>query len=178
MDLLKKCAVRYSEYIGNDFCFLLDCGLTFTASFQKRQFFHFIGLHKLTDLSDLNTKSEIVLRNILSNVITLEDIKKSVHYPKIKDRLENFLDIDSFVNSKIIIDFDYTKVKGGNTRLMAKYILFKEHNGNNLHYCFAIDRLGNYYPETFIVQADDYYIKNQVTYEVVNIECKKYKLNK
>jgi len=178
MDLLLECINKYKNYVGRDYTFFLDCGINFTVAFKKNHFYHLIGLHKLTDIAQLRktqyNSSSSIYRNILNGNIVFNDIVKSSHYSEIENRLKFFTDIDSIIKSKVIIDFDYTKVH--QTNLLANYILFKDYGKMKAHYAFAYDRKGKdlYYPETFFVQDNDYYIKNQDIYSVIDIKIDKY----
>lgn len=179
MDLLYECANKYDNYVGCDYTFFLDCGINFTVAFKKSHFYHLMGLHKLTDIAQLqksqHNSANSVYRNIMNGYIKFDDIVKSSHYSEIASRLQFFTDVDSVINSKVIIDFDYTKVQ--RTSILANYILFKDYGEMKAHYCFAYDRNGKdlYYPETFFVHNSDYYIKNQDVYSVVDIKIEKYR---
>lgn len=179
MDLLYKCAKKYEELTKYNYTLTLNCGLDIDIIFKPVSFFHLMGLHKLTDIVQLtNSKnSTLTYKNILNGRITQDVIEKSQYYYQVKERLEKFIDIDNILKSKIIIDFDYRLTPGASSKIMAKYILFKAYSDTNVHLCFKLDtKTQNYYsPETFIVQASDYYIKNQVVYEVVNITKTPYK---
>ncbi|MCI8980220.1 MAG: hypothetical protein HFE52_06090 [Clostridia bacterium] len=179
MDLLYECASKYGNYAGCDYTFFLDCGIDFTVAFNKSHFYHLIGLHKLTDIAQLKksqyNSANSIYRNIMNGHIKFNDIVKSLHYNEIASRLQFFTDIYNIVNSKVIIDFDYTKVQ--RTSILANYILFKDYGEMKAHCGFAYDRNGKdrYYPETFFVQDNDYYIKNQDVYSVVDIKVEKYR---
>lgn len=179
MDLLLECINKYKNYVGCNYTFFLDCGINFTVAFKKNHFYHLIGLHKLTDIAQLQktqyNSANSIYRNISNGYIAFEDIIKSAHYNEIEDRLKFFTDIDSIIQSKVIIDFDYTKVH--QTNLLANYILFKDYGEMKAHCGFAYDRSGKdlYYPETFFVQDNDYYIKNQDIYSVVDVKIEKYR---
>lgn len=179
MDLLNECINKYKTYAGYNYTLFLDCGINFTVGFQKKHFYHLIGLHKLTDIVQLRktqyNNANSIYRNIIKGKITFDDIVKSSHYEDIRKRLEYFPDIDNVINSKIIIDFDYSKVP--QTTLLTQYMLFKDYGEDIAHLGFAYDRNGKdiYYPETFIVQDNDYYIRNQETYNIVDVKIEKYR---
>lgn len=179
MDLLYECINKYKNYVGCNYTFFLDCGINFTVAFKKNHFYHLIGLHKLTDVKQLQksqyNSANSIYRNILNGNITFNDIVKSSHYSEIENRLKFFTDVDNIINSKVIIDFDYSKVN--QTNLLSNYILFKDYGEVKAHYCFAYDRNGKdvYYPETFFVHNNDYYIKNQDIYRVVDVKIEKYR---
>lgn len=175
MGLINDCANLFGNYIGYNYILELDCCYSLKIAFKGEQFPHLIGLHYLEDIPETDTKKETnsakrVYKRICRNQITQEVIEKSKQYYKIKNRIEQFLKFDDVINCKIIVDFDYTKVR--QTKIKSKYILYTECDG---FYIMLGLRYNNdvLFPETFIVENSDYYIKNQVCYEVVNITREK-----
>lgn len=173
MNLIYECAKKYEELTKYNYTLYLSCGLNIDLKFKPASFFHLMGLHKLTDIKQLtNSKNPTTAyKNILNGFINQSIIEKSMFYNQIQERLEKFLDIENIMKSKIIIDFDYRLTPGASSKLMSKYILFKAYKDTNAHLCFKLDtKSQNFYaPETFIIQPTDYYIKNQVVYDVVKI---------
>ncbi|MBQ6530314.1 MAG: hypothetical protein IJI39_05275 [Clostridia bacterium] len=179
MGLLKNCAEVYSRYSGYNYIFNLDCGISVTAAFKPQHFHHLIGLHYLTDIAQVNTKlphnsAANVYNRILKNKISQEVVERSAFYPSICERMEHFTDLGEIISSKIIIDFDYTKAP--NTKILSKYLLYKQYETAyailGLKYDYKLDV---YVPETFIVEHSDYYIKGQTTYNVVDVVIKAYR---
>lgn len=171
MGLINDCARLFDNYVGYNYILELDCCYSLKVAFKGEQFPHLIGLHYLEDIPEVDTRivtnpAKRVYKKICKNQITQEVIEKSKQYYKIKDRIEKFLKFDDVINCKIIIDFDYTKVP--QTKIRSKYILYTECDGFYimLGLRYADDIL---IPETFIVDNTDYYIKNQIHYEVINI---------
>lgn len=178
MDLLKKSADIYKDYVDCDYTFTLDCNITLTVAFRARNFYHLVGLQYLTDIAQLdktrpNNSAFSIYKKILNSNITLELIQKSTFYNRIEGRLSHFSDLGEVISSKIIIDFDYTKVP--RTELLSKYLLYKEYESGyailGLRYDVSNDI---YIPETFVFEPSDYYIKNQTAYNIVNIKSKHY----
>lgn len=177
MGLINDCAKLFSKYIGYNYTLELDCCYSIEVAFKSDQFHHLIGLHYLEDTKEVNSKIETnspkrIFKNIISNKITQESIEKSKQYYKIKERVENFLLFDNVINCKIIIDFDYTKVP--HTKITSKYLLYTKSNGKyiilGLRYSNNTKSL---VPETFIVENTDYYIKNQISYEIIGLSKEK-----
>ena len=84
MDLLKNCAQVYSKYIGYDYTFVLDCGMSLPASFRAEYFHHLIGLQHLTDIKQV-TKSEsnpspAIYKRIMNGKISQSLVEKSEFY--------------------------------------------------------------------------------------------------
>ncbi len=110
----------------------------------------------------------------MNGSITQELIEKSSFYNKIEKRLSHFSDLGDVISSKIIIDFDYTKVP--RTELLSKYLLYKEYETGYAILGLRYDTLNDIYiPETFVFEPTDYYIKNQTTYNIIGVEAKHYK---
>lgn len=72
------------------------------------------------------------------------------------------------------VDYDYTKLP--KTDLLSKYLLYKQYENGyailGLRYDWKYDI---YIPETFIFEHSDYYIKDQVSYDVIAVEMKHYR---
>ena len=177
MSSLKKCAEVYNKYVGNDYTFITDCDFSIKVRFPMQSFYHLVGLHYLKDVTQIsnlrvNNSTGRIYKQILKGSIKQKLIENSCFYDKIKERLTRFPDFDKVVSSKIIVDFDYTKV---NTKLKSKYLLYNEYDSGyeilGLKYDSKYDV---FVPETFIVEKTDYYIKNQITYDIVNVEITPY----
>ena len=173
MDILRKCADLFSKYIGKKYKFTLDCKLTVNVIFNKNQFHHLIGLQYLTDIAQVDARKAdnstgYIYKQILKNKITQNTIERSSFYNEIQKRLNYFLHFDDIINSKIIIDFDYTKL---NTKIMSKYLLYRQFG--NVYAIVGLkysEKYDAFVPETFMVEPTDYYIKDQISYNIVDVE--------
>ena len=179
---LKKSAEIYSKYVDYNYTFILDCGISVNAMFKADNFYHLTGLHYLTDIVQLdkrlnNNSAKNIYKKILNNKIKQELIEKSEFYFKIEKRLQKFCDYDEIIFSKIVVDFDYTILP--QTELLSRYLLYKEYEDGygilGLKYDYSKDI---YVPETFIFNETDYYIKNQVTYDIKDVTYIHYKNKK
>ena len=179
MDILKKSAENYRNYIDYDYTFTLDCGISITAMFKAENYYHLSGLHYLKDIVQLdkrlyNNSAKNIYKKILNGKITHSLIEKSQFYNKIQKRLYYFCNFDEIVFSKVIVDFDYTILP--QTELLSTYLLYKEYDDGYAILGLKYDNNNDIYiPETFIFSETDYYIKNQTTYNVSSITKKHYK---
>lgn len=179
MDILKKSAEIYADYVDCDYTFKLDCDIEVTVAFRAGNFYHLIGLQYLTDIAQLdrtrksNTNTSIY-KKILKGRITQELILKSDFYYLIAERLLYFLNLGEVISSKFIIDFDYTKLP--KTDLLSKYLIYRQYENGYAILGLRYDWKNSVYiPETFIFEHTDYYIKDQITYNIIDVEAKHYK---
>ncbi len=78
------------------------------------------------------------------------------------------------MTSKIIVDFDYAKVP--RTQLKSKYLLYNHYeNGYEIIGLKYASKYDVFIPETFIVEHSQYYVKNQITYKIIDVEITYYK---
>ena len=116
MDLLKKSAEIYTDYVDYDYTFTVDCGFSITVAFRARYFYHLVGLQYLTDIAQLdktrqNNSAAGIYKKILNGRITHDLIRKSEFYNMIDERLSHFIDLGDVICSKLIVDFDYTNAR-------------------------------------------------------------------
>ncbi|MEE1013411.1 MAG: PBECR4 domain-containing protein [Clostridia bacterium] len=179
MDLLKKNAELYANYNGYDYTFTLDCQMSVTVAFRAGHFHHLVGLHYLKDIaqvdkSRLNQSAASIYNKILKGKITQDFIQKSTFYSKIEERMLHFADFDEILSSKFIVDFDYTKVP--KTELLSQYLLYKQYETGYAILGLKYDARNDIYiPETFLFEHSDYYIKDQISYAVIEVTAKHYK---
>lgn len=182
MDLLRKCAEVYSGYSGFDYIFTLDCGLSFKVAFRASHFHHLAGLHYLYDIAQVdkkrpNNSTVDIYKKIIKGKINHKLIKKSKFYNKIEERLIHLSDLNNVITSKLIVDFDNTKVP--KTDLLSKYLLYRQYENGYAILGLKYDMKNDIYiPETFIFSHSDYYVKNQKIYNVIDVQAQYYKRKK
>ena len=104
MDALKVCALAYSRLLNTEY--IIKIGrkgqlLEICLHFEKSDFPHLVGLHKLKDIEQLRSDSrEKIFNNILDGRITQEDLKKSAYYSKMMERLAVFPHIEEILDEK------------------------------------------------------------------------------
>ena len=173
MELLKKSAETYKKYVNCNCIFKLDCELYIKVEIRAKYFHHLVGLQYLKDIAQVNPKlphnsATDIYKKALKGKILDESIQKSEFYNKIHNRLLHFLDFDEVIHSKLIVDFDYTKLS--KTSLLSRYLLYKEYEDGYAILGLKYDSKNDVYiPETFIFESTDYYIKDQISYNVVDV---------
>lgn len=76
------------------------------------------------------------------------------------------------MQSKFIVDFDYTKLP--KTEILSRYLLYKQYG--DIYIILALRYNADkdiYVPETFIVEHSDYYVKNQTIYDILSVKAEK-----
>ena len=172
-DRLFEASEAYEGILGKDFIYKLEDGSLLKVYFTKKDFHHLIGLHKLIDITEVNKNKKStanIYKDIRNKQITYKIIDKSTFIDDIFKRLTVFQDINDVIYSKVIIDFDKTKVTS--TLLKGDVLLYQPQVNEN-KILSLIKRKGKdkiYTPETFIVQQDDYYFKDQIELKVVDFK--------
>lgn len=178
MDILTNCAKVYSKYADYDYTFVLDCAIEFTTAFRAENFHHLIGLQYLSDIKQVTKRTDngavAIYKKILNGKISQSLIEKSKFYSEVHERLLRFCKFDEIISSKLIVDFDYSKVP--NTKILSKYLLYKQYDDGYAILGLRYDtRKDLYIPETFFFEKTDYYIRNQVSYNVIDVIATHYK---
>lgn len=178
MDLLKNSAEQFNKYIGYNYTFILDCGISIKVMFTAGQFYHLAGLHYLSDIvqvakNDGVNSAKNIFKKILNNKIPQSLLENSCYYDKVYERLVYFKNFDDVISSKLIIDFDYTKL---NSKLLSRYLLYFQYDQSTyLILGLKYDEKSDIYaPETFIVDHSGNYIKNQISYNIVEVKKERF----
>lgn len=167
-----KSIVNYHmEYIFED-----DSSISF--SLKQTDFAHLLGLHKLIDIPvirQFNDKNNLAISAKYINskikkqeLLTENIIKKSIYFPDIEVRFNNFSKENILMMSytDVIIEFNVSLI-GSN--LKANYILIEKKKQGYNHLCIAEDGTGKRYAESFFYNSTDLYIRNQRTIKVKSI---------
>lgn len=161
---VKECAKLYKQLLNKSYKFKLENGIEFTIYFSQNNFFHLIGLHKLTDLSRIaNLSKTVVFKKILKGDISQKYIEKSEHYKKIENRIkyfENMLDMFDITKTKIIVDFNPLLLNFDSELLRTKYILYKRLDNGCAHTTIGQESK-KLYPETFFFDKTNVYLSKQ-----------------
>lgn len=173
METIKECAVLYKELLGKKYIFTLEGDYKFTIEFTPSNFYHLLGLEKLTDIDQIiNAKPGKVFKSILSGDISERLINNSKHYALIKDRItyfDNLPDLLHFSKSnKIIVDFDINKLSFSSKLSNTKFILYKRTSDRICH--LTIGQRQTLYPETYIIECSGQYLSEQTLLDIENIE--------
>lgn len=172
---------KYNEYksINNyRMIYELDNDDIIDVKFDKNNFPHLIGLHKLIDIpvirqfNDMSNKT-VSAKYIISKIkkehlLTDYTIRNSTYFSNIEDRYTNF-NRNNFLSlsySDAIVDFN-PNLAGSS--LKSDYILFDKCKLGYNHMCIATDKSCNNYIESFFYEPSDKYLNKQKIVKVNKI---------
>jgi len=163
MDKLKECAIAFSKLLDKEY--YIKAGkkgklIEIRLFFNKENFAHLLGLHKLRDIRQLKIHSIIMFNNILTEKLTYEDIAQSIFFDEIADRLEYFPHLEQILDSEeTMIKYNKSQCKSS---IEAKYILYSKIDGLNVHYFIDIDEeKQKYFGRTFFTRTDAIYLQDR-----------------
>lgn len=165
---LQELAIYFEQFLYHQY--LLTIGkrnktLFLKLSFQADQFFHLIGLQKLTDLPQPRNKFAF-FENAKSGQIHT-DITKSMYFPEIENRLKYFKRIENLLKQDIIIRFDKRKAY---TSIHAQALLYEKYQNHYIHLFFTLSQNNLYHPCSFFYHTDSKYIVNQEVYKILDLQ--------
>lgn len=173
MNTISECAKLYETILKKEYIFTIENNIKISIYFSASNFYHLLGLEKLSDITQLkNKKPNQIYKQILNGRITDTLVSNSKYYHLIESRVKNFetlLDLLSFDKSnKIIIDFDLNKLNFKTKLTFTKYILYKRSNTDYIH--LTIGLKNKLYPETFIVENGSTYVSGQTMLDILSID--------
>lgn len=173
MKTITDCAILYKELLNKKYKFIIEGNLSFILEFSPSNFYHLLGLEKLTDVTQLMGASPTkIFKDIIRGRITHSVIAKSNRYHLISERIQFFeylpklLDFDK--SNKLIVEFDKRKLNFKSLLRNTKYILYRRNDDKYIH--LTIGNKDTLYPETFIIESGSTYISEQVLLDITNIE--------
>ncbi|WP_294430074.1 PBECR4 domain-containing protein [uncultured Treponema sp.] len=126
MDLLLQCAKNYEKLLDFSYHFVIarkGIKKEFSLTFQKSDFHHVAGLHKLRDIFAAQRGSrEELFNDILNGSITQALIEKSEFYADVTARLEPLCHLEEFLDSNQLI-FKYNENVRIYSQIKAEYLL-------------------------------------------------------
>lgn len=107
--------------------------IEFTISFDRSDFHHLSGLHKLKGNARIQTgQREAVMLDVLAGKITLPQIQKSAFYGEMEPRLRPLSMLEQFLDSNDII-FRYNAKAHAFSLIQADYLLQNDFEGNPVY---------------------------------------------
>ena len=176
MDALKA---KYSDYlrlVGCRVVYSLDDGTKIDFIYEKENFIHLAGLHKLKDIQliqfyndklNKSVKAKDVLRKIKNEDFTEAMIKRSSEFPKIEKRYNNltYEKLTSMSYTDAIINFNPVSL---NSSIKSNYLLFEQEDTGYNHLGIALDStVPKRYIETFFHEPSKKYITGQTVVKIV-----------
>lgn len=136
MDILHECALSFEKLLNIQYHFVLGRKgnlKEFYLSFDKSDFHHLAGLHKLKDINALQIgKRSDVFDAILSNKITTQDIQKSEFYKQMYFRLEPLSNIEVLLDDNQLI-FRYNEKIRQYSVIKADYLLENQYLNQSVY---------------------------------------------
>lgn len=172
MGTLEQCVKTFDSLLYKEYILTLENGLKVIIHFEKGNFYHLIGLHKLTDLPQLcgkDSSASKIYKDIRRGKIAHKDICKSQFYYKIENRINYFSFTPDLLHSKIIIDFDKSKLSYETELQNTQYILFKRLPHGYAHLTLGDKGMG-IYPETFFYEPSKRYTTDQKFLDVIRVQ--------
>lgn len=176
MDKLKQSAISFGKLFPFEYQLIAGSKRTLieiTLAFYKENYMHLIGLHKLTDLQLQRYNKAKLYDMIMNDELTYEDIRKSVFFAEIENRINYFPILEQALDSnELLIKYKRGFTKG--TVITAEYIIIYDYEDTTLH--FFIDyniETGKYIGKSFFDRRGDKFSKGQQTFKIL----KKYKKN-
>ena len=168
MDVLKSCAVKFSELLNKKFIITLSNLEVITIVFKIEHFYHLIGFQYLTDLAILKRNKNVIYKEIINNKITYNDVCFSIFIDGIIERINNFEYITEIILSNTIVKFDSKK---SYSRINADYVLLRNELGKYIMLFLGKNKShNNLFPVSFIVREDNNYIYGQKSVSINKIE--------
>ena len=183
MVTIQDCAKLYETLIGNEYTLILENDMIITFNFDKGNFFHLMGLHKLSDVDEFHIggkmkSKSLIYKEILKGTIPDHILWDKKGYDKIIDRINNFEYIEDLLtfdkSNKLIIDFDINLINRFDSLLSnTKYILYK--SIENLYIHLTLGQQSKIYPESFFAHYGKDYISEQILIEIKDIQIKRHR---
>lgn len=145
MELLKDCATKFLELLNYKYHIVIGRkgkSVEFDLVFEKTDFHHLAGLHKLIDNDFIRTSErEKIFDSIINGDVLEEKLSKSSFYIEVENRLPSLLRLEELLDNNDLI-FHFSKKIDPTTKINANYIL-KCNMDTNVIFVFIIENNGN-----------------------------------
>lgn len=167
--MLNNCITVYENLIRRHYILTLENDVVLELSFKPSNFYHLLGLEKLSDISQLNINAPA--RNAGKVYLDLKKEKRLRYFDQIPGLLQS---------SKIIVDFDRRLLKNENgieySKLYhTKYILYRKLDCLDCAYLHLTigqkEPSCSFYPETFFYEASKRYISGQELLDIKDVQA-------
>lgn len=140
MDLLHECAVAFDHLLPYEYHFTIGRKgkmLAFTLDFDKADFHHLAGLHKLKDnVHFLTGKRADIFNGVLIGTLTYAQAERSAYFSEMVSRLTPLVKLESFLDSNEII-FRFNEKIQKFSLIKADYLLENQYDGNDIYLFLA-----------------------------------------
>ena len=150
MDKLQERAFAFKKLLDYEYKIVLgrkNVQTSVIIDFEKSDFPHLIGLHKLTDVLNGNIATEKLFDECISGKISHEDISKSAFFEKLGNRFEYFDKLEEMLDSNNIIFKCNTNSMSAYSKIVADfemkniyenlifYLFIEKRNYSEKQYC-------------------------------------------
>jgi len=125
MEALKQSAKAFKRLLNKEYLMVItrkSNSVQFKLLFEEWDFKHLAGIHKLTDTDLYKMPAANLFNNILRDKITESDLKASIYFNEIKERMENLKNLESYLDNNMLV-FKWDRNKGGYSKVSADYVL-------------------------------------------------------
>ena len=135
LDFLLQCAKSYENLLNYKYHFVIarkGVCREFSIIFQKSDFHHLAGLHKLTDKRSLQHGSrEVLFNSILQSKYDMNYLQSSFHFDEMKDRLFALDNLEKLLDSENLV-FKYNENVRVSSSIKSDYLIEGEVNSQTL----------------------------------------------
>jgi hypothetical protein len=170
MDELYQCAVAFHNLLDVEYHIVIGRkgkSVIIDLAFDRKDFFHLIGLQHLKDLTNLKRDRGKIFNQIMTRQITIDQLRNSSFFNKIEKRISCFMHIENMLDNNDII-FKYSKNMNLYSRVDADYLMLHTIN-ENIVYLF-IDKLELYekhFCRSFFPKENQDFTRNQARYTLL-----------
>lgn len=174
MDLLQQCAQEFDRLIPYQYHIITGRKgktLEFTISFDRADFHHLAGLHKLRDNVRFQTgKRADIMKEILAGRLTFSQAQQSAYFHEMEPRLRPLARLENFLDSNEII-FHYNSKANIFSVIQADYLLQNDFEGTPVYLFLAQHSRGDTQVcRTFFPKAGKDYTEGQPRYTLLKKE--------
>ena len=126
MDLLQECALAFQSLLVYEYHFWIGRKgqlKEFYLTFQKSDFHHLAGLHKLKDIVQIQQgMREKIFDDILMGKLTMKQLQKSIYFEQMSGRIFPLIGLENMLDDNNMI-FRYNEKMHRFSLIKADYLL-------------------------------------------------------
>lgn len=148
MGNINRACANYNTLLNTEYYFVIGRkgkAVEIRLRFSKIEFYHICGLHKLSDIIELNDTNKCrIFDNILNNTISSEMCERSIYYSDAEGRIELIENLEAFLDSNRTV-FKFNNRTNSFSLIEADYILKNSDRSRNLYLFISKDKSGTYF---------------------------------
>lgn len=170
MDKLQECAKSFERLIDKKYHIIIGRKgktIDLEITFEKINFHHLVGLHKLKDIEAISGKRADVFEDILSGKISIASLEKSAYFNQIINRIEPFTNLEHILDDNRLI-FKYNERANSFSLIKAEYLLSTPYKTNEIY--IFLDKKDNdkqYFCRSFFPKENRDYTIGQASFTLL-----------